>query len=71
MVSTLRVDGRSPQGRLVECGCNWKKQNKETGANHFTSSIRDHGFNANLGKAANRDGLFLQRGIQWGRKGAV
>jgi uncharacterized protein (DUF736 family) len=71
MVSTLRVDGRSPQGRLVECGCNWKKQNKETGADYYTLTIRDHGFNANLGKAANQDDLSLQAVIPWSPKDAA
>ena len=53
MAPTHRVLGRSPRGKLVECGGIWKKQNKETGADYYTLTIRDHGFNANLGKAAN------------------
>jgi len=47
--------GRSPRGKLVECGGIWKKQNKETGADYFTLTIRDHAFNANLGIAASQD----------------
>jgi|GEM_PF-222214 Uncharacterized conserved protein len=60
MAPTHRVLGRSPRGKLVECGGIWKKQNKETGADYYTVTIRDHGFNANLGKAANQDDLSLQ-----------
>ena len=48
MAPTHRVLGRSPRGKLVECGGIWKKQNKETGADYYTLTIRDHGFNANL-----------------------
>ena len=32
MAPTHRVLGRSPRGKLVECGGIWKKQNKKTGA---------------------------------------
>lgn len=59
MAPTHRVLGRSPRGKLVECGGIWKKQNKETGADYYTLTIRDHGFNANLGKAANQNDLSL------------
>ena len=48
MAPTHRVLGRSPRGKLVECGGIWKKQNKETGADYYTLTIRDHGFNAPL-----------------------
>ena len=71
MASTHRVVGRSPQGRLVECGGIWKKQNKESVANYFTLSIRDYGFNANLGRAANQDDLSLQAVIPWSPKDAA
>jgi uncharacterized protein (DUF736 family) len=66
-----RVLGRSPRGKLVECGGIWKKQNKETGADYFTLSVRDYGFNANLGKAANQDDATLQAIIPWGPKDAA
>ena len=62
MAPTHRVLGRSPRGRLVECGGIWKKQNRDTGADYFTLTIRDHGFNANLGKSANQDDDTLQAG---------
>jgi uncharacterized protein (DUF736 family) len=71
MAPTHRVLGRSPRGKLVECGGIWKKQNKETGADYYTLTIRDHGFNANLGKAANQDDLSLQAIIPWGPKDAA
>jgi uncharacterized protein (DUF736 family) len=70
MAPTLGVLGRSPRGRLVECGGIWKKQNRDTGADCFTMSIRDFGFNANLGKAANQDDDTLQAVIPWGPKEA-
>lgn len=60
MAPTRRVLGRSPRGRLVECGGIWKKQNRDTGADHFFMSIRDFGFNANLGKAANQGDDMVQ-----------
>ena len=56
------------RGRLVECGGIWKKQNRETGADYFTLTIRDFGFNANLGKAAHQDDETLQAVIPWGPK---
>lgn len=68
MAPTHRVLGRSPRGRLVECGGVWKKQNRDTGADYFTVTIRDFGFNANLGKAANHDDPTLQAVIAWGPK---
>ncbi len=68
MSPTHRVLGRSPRGRLVECGGIWKKQNRETGADYFTLTIRDFGFNANLGKAAHQDDETLQAVIPWGPK---
>ena len=71
MASTHRVLGRSPRGKLVECGGIWKKQNKETGADYFTLIICDHGFNASLGRAASQDDLSLQAVIPWGPKGAA
>ena len=71
MAPTHRVLGRSPRGKLVECGGIWKKQNKETGADYYTLTIRDHGFNANLGKAANQGDLSLQAVIPWGPKDAA
>jgi len=60
MAPTHRVLGRSPRGRLVECGGIWKKQNRDTGADYFTMSIRDYGFNANLGTAAHQDDPSMQ-----------
>lgn len=68
MVPAHRVLGRFPRGKLVECGGIWKKQNKETGADSYTLTIRDHGFNTKLGKAANQDDLSLQAVIPWGPK---
>lgn len=68
MAPTHRVLGRSPRGRLVECGGIWKKQNRDSGADYFTLTIRDFGFNANLGKAANQDDDTLQAVIPWGSK---
>ncbi len=70
MAPTHRVLGRSPPGRLVKCGGIWKKQNRDTGADYFTLSIRDFGFNANLGKAANQDDDTVQAVIPWGPKEA-
>lgn len=66
MAPTHRVFARSPRGKLVECGGVWKKQNQDTGADYFTLSIRDYGFNANLGKAAGQDEDNLQAVIPWG-----
>ena len=57
--------------RAVHLAGIWKKQNKETGADYYTLTIRDHGFNANLGKAANQDDLSLQAVIPWGPKDAA
>ncbi|MEM6898932.1 MAG: DUF736 family protein [Pseudomonadota bacterium] len=71
LAPTHRVLGRSPRGRLVECGGIWKKQNRETGADYFTMSIRDFGFNANLGKAAHQDDPTVQAVIPWGPKDAA
>lgn len=68
MAPTHRVMARSPRGRLVECGGVWKKQNQETGSDYFTLSIRDFGFNANLGMAANQDDDSVQAVIPWGPK---
>ena len=50
LAPTHRVLGRSPRGKLVECGGIWKKQNKETGADYFTLTVRDYSFNDNLSK---------------------
>ncbi|WP_228028812.1 DUF736 family protein [Donghicola mangrovi] len=66
MAPTHRVLGRSLRGKLVECGCIWNKQNTETGADYYTLTIRDHGFNTNLGKAANQDELPLQAAVPLG-----
>lgn len=68
MAPTHRVLGRSPRGRLVECGGIWKKRNRETGADYFTLTIRGFSFNANLGKAASQDDPTLQAVIPWGPK---
>jgi len=68
MAPTHRVLGRSPRGRLAECGGIWKKQNRDAGAEYFTLSIRDFGFSANLGKAANEDDAATQAVIPWGSK---
>ena len=40
MAPTHRVLGRSPRGRLVECGGVWKKQNRDTGADYRPDAIR-------------------------------
>ena len=71
LAPTHRFLGRSPRGRLVECGGVWKKQNRDTGADYFTVTIRDFGFNANLGKAANQEDPTLQAVIAWGPKDAA
>lgn len=71
MAPTHRVFARSPRGKLVECGGVWKKENKETGADYFTLTIRDFNFNANLGKAANQDDDSVQAVIPWGPKEAA
>jgi len=60
--------GRSSRGKLVECGGIRKKQNKETGADCFTLTVRGFSFNANLGKAANQKDAALQAIIPWGPK---
>ena len=70
MAPTHRVLGRSPRSRLVECGGILKKQSRDTGADYFTRTIRDFGFNANLGKAANQEDDALQAVIPWGPKEA-
>lgn len=71
LAPTHRVLGRSPRGKLVECGEIWKKQNKETGADYFTLTVRDFSFNANLGIAASQDDASLQAIIPWGPKEAA
>ena len=71
MAPTHRVLGRSPRVRLIECRGIWKKQNRDAGADYFTMSIRDFGFNANLGKAANQDYDTVQAVIRWGPKEAA
>ena len=71
MAPTHRVFARSPRGKLVECGGVWKKENKETGAEYFTLTIRDYNFNANLGKAAGQDDDSVQAVIPWGPKDAA
>ena len=43
---------------------------RDTSADYFTMSIRDFGFNANLGKAANQDDDTVQAVIPWGPKDA-
>lgn len=63
---THRVFARSPRGKLVECGDVWKKQNQDNNDDYFTISIRDFGFNANLGKAAGQDDDSVQAVISWG-----
>lgn len=65
MAPTHRVFARSPRGKLVECGGVWKKENKETGADYYTLTIRDYAFNANLGKAAGQDEDNVQAVIPW------
>lgn len=71
MAPTHRVFARSPRGKLVECGGVWMKENKETGAEYFTLTIRDFNFNANLGKAASQDDNTVQAVIPWGPKEAA
>jgi len=71
LAPTHRVLGRSPRGKLVECGGIWKKPNKETGADYLTLSVHDHAFNANLGKAANQKDATIQAIIPWGPKDAA
>ena len=55
-----RVLGRSPRCKLVGCRGTWKWQSQETGTDRYTPTIRDHGFNAILGRAANQNNLSLQ-----------
>ena len=65
IASTFRALARSPPERVVESGgIRWKK-NRETGADYHTLTIRDYGFNANLGKAAHQDDATLQAAIPW------
>ena len=71
MAPTRRVFARSPREKPVECGGGWRKENKETGAEYFTISIRDFNFNANLGKAASQDDNTVQAVIPWGPKEAA
>ena len=71
LAPTHRVFARSPRGKLVECSGVWKKENKETGAEYFTLSIRDFNFNANLGKAASQDDDTVQAVIPWGPREAA
>ena len=66
MAPTHRVFSRSPRGRQIEIGGVWKKFNKETGEPYFTLSIRQYGFNANLGIAAGQDDEQVQAVIPWG-----
>lgn len=66
MAPTHRVFARSPRGRQIEVGGVWKKYSKETGDPYFTLSIREYGFNANLGKAAGQDDDQVQAVIPWG-----
>ena len=68
LAPTHRVLGRSPRGKLVECGGIWKKQNKETGADYFSLTVRDYSFNTNLGIAANQKDVSLQAINPWGPK---
>ena len=69
--ATTRCRGLSRRVKRVECGGIWRKQNKEAGADYYTLTNRDNGFNANLGKAANQDDLSLQAVIPWGPKDAA
>lgn len=66
LAPTHRVYSRSPRGRQIEVGGVWKKFSKETGEPYFTLSIREFGFNANLGKAAGQDDEQVQAVIPWG-----
>lgn len=66
MAPTHRVFARSPRGKMIEVGGVWKKFSKETGDAYFTLSIREFGFNANLGKAAGQDDEQVQAVIPWG-----
>lgn len=71
MAPTHRVMARSPRGKLFEVGGVWKKLSNETGAEYFTLSIREYGFNANLGRAAKQDDPSVQAVIPWGPMEAV
>lgn len=71
MAPTHRILAPSPAGRLVECGGVWKKLNKETQEPYYTLSIRDYGFNANLGRAANQDDEKRQAVIPWAPREAA
>ena len=71
MAPTHRALCRSPRGKLVECGGIWKKQNKNTGSDYFTLTVRDHTLNANLDKTASQDDMSLQAIIPWGPKEAA
>tara|TARA_A100001391_G_scaffold181623_1_gene147661 strand:- start:142 stop:309 length:168 start_codon:yes stop_codon:yes gene_type:complete len=53
---------------LVECGGIWKKQNRDTGADYFTLTIRGYGFDADLCKAPNQDDTAIQAVIPWSPK---
>lgn len=68
---TLRVLARSLPERLVEFGGIRWKQNREPDAENYTLTIRDHGFNANLGHPAHQDDPTLRAAIPWGPKGAA
>ncbi|WP_209599731.1 DUF736 family protein [Ruegeria sp. HKCCSA071] len=69
MALAHRVLGRSSRGRLVESGWIWKKQNRDNGADYFTRTNRDFGFNANLGRKPNDE--TLKAFILWGPKDAA
>ncbi len=62
MVPAQCVLGRFPHGKLFERGGIWKKQNTETETDCYTLTIRDHGINTKLGKAANMGDMFLESG---------
>lgn len=68
---TFRVLARSLPERLVEFGSIRLEQNRETDAECYTLTIRDHGFNANLGHAAHQDDPTLRAPIPRGPKEAA
>ena len=64
---THRLYSFSPKGRKVEVGGIWKRQNKSTGADYYTISVRSFGqvFRANLGRYPEQDDVSLQSIIPW------
>ena len=62
--------GRSLVAGSQSAAASGNKPSRENGANHFTLTIRDYGFNANFGDAAHQDDAPLHAVIPWVRKEA-